>query len=178
MRLARHGANALRVAEWLEAHPGVTRVAYPGLASFPQAELARRQQRSGGGMLTFEVEGGTESALELMRLLRFCSLAENLGAVETLVTHSASMTHAALTSNERDALGIHDGLIRVSVGLEDPADIIADLEQALEQALSARRKAPAPGPVAVSARPAAEANAAAFARVEAVTAVARRGGGR
>jgi cystathionine beta-lyase/cystathionine gamma-synthase len=136
MRLARHSANALRVAEWLEAHPGVTRVAYPWLDSFPQADLARRQQKSGGGMVTFEVEGGTAPALELMRSLRLCSLAENLGAVETLVTHSASMTHAALTSLERETLGIGDGLIRLSVGLEEPADIIADLQQALETALA------------------------------------------
>jgi len=140
MRLERHGANALRVAEWLEQHPGVTRVAYPWLDSFPQVELARRQQRSGGGMLTFEVEGGTEPALVLMGSLRLCSLAENLGAVETLVTHSASMTHASLTASEREALGIGDGLIRLSVGLEDPADIIADIEQALVTALAATRQ--------------------------------------
>ncbi len=137
MRLERHSANAQRVAEWLEQHPGVTHVAYPWLDSFPQADLARRQQVAGGGMLTFEIQGGTEPALELMRSLNLCSLAENLGAVETLVTHSASMTHAALTAEERDALGIGDGLIRLSVGLEEPDHIIADLSQALDKALAA-----------------------------------------
>ena len=136
MRLERHGKNATAVAEWLEQRAGVTRVTYPWLDSFPQLELARRQQKTGGGMLTFEVEGGTEPAFELMRSLKLCSLAENLGAVETLVTHSASMTHASLTAEERQALGIYDGLIRLSVGLEEPADIIADLDQALDIALT------------------------------------------
>jgi len=87
-------------------------------------------------MLTFEVEGGTAAALELMRSLRLCSLAENLGAVETLVTHPASMTHASLPPEERSRLGIGDGLVRLSVGLENPADIIADLEQAITHAVS------------------------------------------
>ena len=141
MRMERHSANALEVARWLEQHPGVTQVTYPWLDSFPQAELARRQQASAGGMLSFEVVGGTEPALEIMSSLRLCSLAENLGAVETLVTHSASMTHASLTPEEREALGISDGLIRVSVGLEEPADIIADLDQALERALAAPERA-------------------------------------
>ena len=136
MRLERHSANAVRVAEWLERHAGVTHVAYPWLDSFPQAELARRQQKAGGGILTFEVEGGTAPALVLMASLSLCSLAENLGAVETLVTHSASMTHASLTDEERAALGIGDGLIRLSVGLEEPDDIIADLSQALDKALA------------------------------------------
>jgi len=136
LRLQRHSANALAVAEWLEQHPLVTAVSYPGLESFPQVELARRQQKAGGGMLTFEVEGGTAAALELMRSLRLCSLAENLGAVETLVTHPASMTHASLPPEERSRLGIGDGLVRLSVGLENPADIIADLEQAITHAVS------------------------------------------
>ena len=136
MRLERHSENAVAVAEWLEQRAGVTRVSYPWLDSFPQVELARRQQKTGGGMLTFEVEGGTAPAFELMGSLKLCSLAENLGAVETLVTHSASMTHASLTAEERQALGIYDGLIRLSVGLEEPADIIADLDQALDTALT------------------------------------------
>ena len=139
MRMQRHCVNALEVATWLERHPGVTRVAYPWLESFPQAELARRQQDAGGGVLCFEVVGGTEPALELMRSLQLCSLAENLGAVETLVTHSASMTHAALTADERDALGIGDGLVRLSVGLEEPSEIIADLDRALGIALAGSR---------------------------------------
>ena len=96
-------------------------------------------------MLTFEVQGGTEAALELMRSLNLCSLAENLGAVETLVTHSASMTHASLTAEERDALGIGDGLIRLSVGLEEPDHIIADLSQALDKALTTFQRPGADG---------------------------------
>ncbi len=135
MRLERHCANALLVAEWLQRHPRVTSVTYPWLESFPQAELARRQQKAGGGMLTFEVEGGTEPALDVMRSLELCSLAENLGAVETLATHSASMTHASLTADERSRLGIGDGLIRLSVGLENPQDIIADLDRAIERSV-------------------------------------------
>jgi cystathionine beta-lyase/cystathionine gamma-synthase len=145
MRLERHSANALAVARWLEQHPRVTAVSYPWLDSFPQLELARRQQRSGGGMLTFEVQGGTPAALHLMKSLNLCALAENLGAVETLVTHSASMTHAALTPEERERLGIGDGLVRLSVGLENPADIIADLEQAIEAAVPAEAVAAVAG---------------------------------
>src|SRR4029078_8242864 len=119
------------VARFLEAHPRVQSVAYPFLESFPQYELARRQQRSGGGLVTFEVEGGADAGVRVMTSVRLCKLAENLGAVETLVTHPASMTHAAVPVEQREAPGITDGLVRLSVGLEDPADIIADLEQAL-----------------------------------------------
>jgi cystathionine beta-lyase/cystathionine gamma-synthase len=106
-------------------------VAYPGLESFPQYDLARRQQKAGGGMIAFEVEGGTSAGIRLMNSLKLCSLAENLGAVETLVTHPASMTHATLPQKEREAIGISDGLVRLSVGLEDPEDIIADIDRAL-----------------------------------------------
>jgi len=139
MRLERHSANALAVARWLERHEHVTAVTYPWLGSFPQLELAVRQQKAGGGMLTFEVEGGTPAALELMRSLKLCTLAENLGAVETLATHSATMTHASLTAAERERLDIGDGLVRLSVGLENPADIIADLEQAIARGVDAAR---------------------------------------
>jgi len=132
LRMERHGRNALRVAEHLAAHPRVERLVYPGLPSFPQYELARRQQRSGGGLLAFEVEGGTEAGIRVMNALRLCALAENLGAAETLVTHPASMTHAAVPRAERQRTGISDGLVRLSVGLEDPADVIADLDRALE----------------------------------------------
>ena len=131
LRMARHGANALEVARYLAGHPRVVRLLYPGLASFPQAELARRQQRGGGALIAFEVEGGVEAGARLMSALRVCSLAENLGAAETLVTHPASMTHAAVPPAERAAVGITDGLVRLSVGLEDPRDLIADLDQAL-----------------------------------------------
>jgi cystathionine beta-lyase/cystathionine gamma-synthase len=131
LRIARHGANALTVARFLAGHPQVVRLLYPGLASFPQAELARRQQRGGGALLAFEVAGGAVAGARLMSALRICSLAENLGAAETLVTHPVSMTHAAVPPAERAAAGITDGLVRLSVGLEDPQDLIADLAQAL-----------------------------------------------
>ncbi|PYY15052.1 MAG: cystathionine gamma-synthase [Acidobacteria bacterium] len=134
MRLERHSNNALEVASWLENHPSVARVFYPGLESFPQHDLACRQQGAHGGMLSFEVTGGTPAALELMKSVKLCALAENLGAAETLITHPASMTHADIPPATREALGIPDGLIRLSVGLEDAADIIADLEQALGKA--------------------------------------------
>lgn len=131
LRMVRHSENALAVARFLEGHPKVTKVLYPGLPSFPQYQIATKQQRGGGGMLAFEVVGGTAAGIRLMNAVELCALAENLGAVETLVTHPASMTHAALTEDERNALGITQGLVRVSVGLENPADIIADLERAM-----------------------------------------------
>jgi methionine-gamma-lyase len=131
IRMERHSANALVVARYLEAHPRVGHVAYPFLESFPQYELARRQQRSGGGLIAVELEGGVDAGVRLMNGVRLCALAENLGAVETLVTHPASMTHAAVPREQREAAGITDGLVRLSIGLEDPADVIADLEQAL-----------------------------------------------
>ena len=131
LRMARHSENALKVAQFLEQHPKVTKVLYPGLPSFPQHAIALKQQRGGGVMLAFEVVGGTEAGIRLMNSVKLCSLAENLGAVETLVTHPASMTHAALSEDERNALGITQGLVRVSVGLENPDDVIADLVAAM-----------------------------------------------
>ncbi|HEX6899803.1 MAG TPA: PLP-dependent aspartate aminotransferase family protein [Thermoanaerobaculia bacterium] len=132
LRMERHSANALKLARFLEAHPRVTKIQYPGLESFSQHELARRQQGSGGALLAFEVEGGTEAGIRVMNNVRLCSLAENLGAAETLVTHPASMTHAAVPVAQREATGITDGLIRISVGLENADDLIADLRRALE----------------------------------------------
>ena len=134
LRMKRHSDNALRVAEHLERHPRVRTVHYPGLASFPQAELARRQQESGGGVLAFEVEGGVEAGIAVLNSVKLCALAENLGAVETLVTHPASMTHADVPREDRLRARISDGLIRLSVGLEDAEDVIADLDRALEAA--------------------------------------------
>jgi len=131
LRMERHSRNALRVAEYLAAHPRVVRLLYPGLPTFSQYELACRQQKSGGALLAFEVEGGTEAGIKVMNAVRLCSLAENLGAAETLVTHPASMTHSAVPRELREKTGITDGLIRVSVGLEDPDDLIADLGRAL-----------------------------------------------
>ena len=136
VRMQRHSENALAVARWLEQHPSVERVYYPGLDSFPQKELADRQQALPGGMLSFEVRGGTEAGIAVMNSVKLCSLAENLGAVETLITHPASMTHADVPPETRAAIGISDGLVRLSVGLESPRDLIADLEQAFRAAAS------------------------------------------
>ena len=129
-RLKAHCDNAQQIAEWLEAQSCVTRVLYPGLASFPQRELALRQQKAHGGLISFEVQGGADAGIAVMNAVKFCYLAENLGAVETLITHPASMTHADVPLEQRRAAGITDGLIRLSVGLEDPQDVIADLQQA------------------------------------------------
>ncbi len=130
LRIERHAANALEVATWLESHPGISHVLYPGLPSFPQYELACRQQRSGGGIIAFELAGGTTAALDFVQKIKLARLAENLGAVESLVTHPASMTHADVPRDQRERTGITDGLIRLSVGLESPVDLIADLDQA------------------------------------------------
>ena len=131
LRMERHCANALAVARFLEDHPRVTRVNYPGLDSFPQREIAKRQQRAGGALLAFEVEGGTEAGIKVLNNTRLCALAENLGSAETLITHPASMTHAAVPVEQRMATGITDGLVRLSVGLENPDDLIEDLRRAL-----------------------------------------------
>ena len=131
LRMKQHSENALRVARFLESHPRVTKLLYPGLESFPQFELARSQQTTGGALIAFEVEGGVNAGISLMNNVRLCALAENLGAAETLITHPASMTHADVPADQRQAAGITDGLVRLSVGLEDPLDLIRDLEQAL-----------------------------------------------
>lgn len=131
LRMARHSQNAIRIAEFLTDHDRVTKVIYPGLQSFPQFELAQRQQKTGGAMIAFEVAGGVEAGIRLMNSVRLCALAENLGAAETLITHPASMTHADVPAPQRQAAGITEGLVRLSVGLEDPADLIRDLDQAL-----------------------------------------------
>jgi cystathionine gamma-lyase len=136
LRIERHSANAQVVAEWLEQHPQITRVLYPGLKSFPQRELALTQQGAPGGMIAFEVEGGTTAGITLMNTVKLCSLAENLGAVETLITHPASMTHGDVPAEQRARTGVTDGLVRLSVGLENAQDIIADLDQALQHVRS------------------------------------------
>lgn len=133
LRMAQHSANALEIARFLETHPRVTKILYPGLESFPQFELARKQQTAGGALIAFEIEGGVEAGIRLMNNVQLCALAENLGAAETLITHPASMTHADVPALQRRAAGITDGLVRLSVGLEDPADIIRDLSRALAQ---------------------------------------------
>jgi cystathionine beta-lyase/cystathionine gamma-synthase len=132
LRMARHSANAMQVARWLERHPAVGRILYPGLPSHPQHEVAKRQMKDFSGMITFELKGGFEAGVKLMNALKLCALAESLGAVETMVTHPASMTHADVPRDQRMRCGITDGLVRLSVGIEDAEDILADLDQALK----------------------------------------------
>ena len=129
-RLAVHCSNATQVAAWLEAHPRVHRVYYPGLDSFPQKELAQKQQSGFGGMLAFELNAGTEESLRFIEALKLCTCAESLGSVETLVTNPATASHCDLPPELRERLGVTDRLIRLSVGLESPRDLIADFEQA------------------------------------------------
>ena len=131
LRLQQHCSSAQKIAEWLEQHPKVAHVHFPGLASFPQAALAQEQQALPGGIIAFELKGGADAGIQLMNTVKLCILAENLGAAETLITHPVSMTHGDVPREIRERTGITDGLVRLSVGLENPADIIADLENAL-----------------------------------------------
>jgi cystathionine gamma-lyase len=134
LRMQRHAQNAQRVAEFLENHPKVARVSYPGLASHPQHAVARSQMSGFSGMISFELEGGIPAGIALMNGVELCGLAESLGAVETMITHPATMTHAEVPADERAARGLTDGLVRLSVGIEDVDDIIEDLAQALDRA--------------------------------------------
>ena len=131
-RLAIHCAHAKQVAAWLEKHLHVAKVNYPGLESFPQHALAAKQQKDFGGMMSFELKGTTEQTLHFIEALKLCTCAESLGSVETLVTHPATASHCDMPLEERDRLGITDRLVRLSVGLESPKDLIADLEQAFQ----------------------------------------------
>ncbi len=137
LRIREHSRSAQVVAEHLAGHPKVAKVHYPGLTNFVQRRLASRLSvLTGGffgGLVSFEVKGGVEAGTTVMNSVRLCSLAENLGAAETLITHPVTMTHADVPRAQREATGITDGLIRLSVGLESPRDIIADLDQALER---------------------------------------------
>jgi len=130
LRMRQHDENGRAVARFLAEHPRVERVYYPGLPSHPQYELARRQMSGFGGMVAFDV-GSLEKARTVLESVRLCALAESLGGVETLISHPATMTHASVPPEERQRLGITEGLIRISVGCEDVEDIIADLDQAL-----------------------------------------------
>jgi len=130
MRLAAHCEHAGIVARWLEAHPRIAKVNYPGLDSFAQKPLAEKQQKGFGGMLSFELDASTEDSLRFMNALKLCTCAESLGSVETLATNPATASHCDLTVEQRTALGISERLIRLSVGIEAPADLIADFEQA------------------------------------------------
>jgi cystathionine gamma-lyase/cystathionine beta-lyase/cystathionine gamma-lyase/homocysteine desulfhydrase len=130
LRMRQHDENGRAVAHFLAEHPRVERVYYPGLPSHPQYELARRQMSGFGGMISFDV-GSLEKARTVLESVRLCTLAESLGGVETLIAHPATMTHASVPREERERLGITDGLIRLSVGCEDIEDILADLDRAL-----------------------------------------------
>lgn len=134
LRMERHTSNAQVVAEFLEGHPKVEKVVYPGLASHPQHDIARAQMDGFGGMISFELVGGISAGRTVMNSVKLCALAESLGAVETMITHPATMTHVDVPKEERHARGLTDGLVRLSVGIEDPEDIVADLKQALEKA--------------------------------------------
>jgi methionine-gamma-lyase len=132
LRMERHCSNAMELAEFLEKHPAVERVNYPGLNTHPDHQLAKRQMHGGfGAMLSFELKGGLEAGLQCMNRVKFCTLAPTLGDVDTLILHPASSSHLAVPIEIRLQNGITDGLIRLSVGIENAADIIADVEQAI-----------------------------------------------
>ncbi len=134
LRMKKHDSNAQTVAEFLEAHPKVSTVTYPGLPSHPMHKVAKEQMSGFSGMISFELTGGIPAGKTVMNSVQLAKLAESLGAVETMITHPATMTHADVPQAEREARGLTDGLVRISVGIENPDDIIADLEQALDKA--------------------------------------------
>src|SRR5690242_13087595 len=131
IRMEAHSANAVQVARWLEAQPSVARVYYPGLPSHPQHELAKRQQKTGGGIVSFEVKNGREAAWRIIDSVRMLSITANLGDVKSTLTHPATTTHARISQESRDAAGITEGLLRIAVGLEAVKDITADLARGL-----------------------------------------------
>lgn len=133
IRMKRHASNAQIVAEFLESHPQVEKITYPGLESHPQYSVAKEQMDGFSGMISFELKDGIPAGKTLMNSVNLCSLAESLGAVETMITHPATMTHVDVPEDERHARGLTDGLVRISVGIEDVDDIIDDLKQALEK---------------------------------------------
>jgi O-succinylhomoserine sulfhydrylase len=132
IRMEAQSRGALSLARWLEAHPGVRCVHYPGLASHPQHALAMRQQASGGAILSFEVEGGREAAWRVVDACRVVSITANLGDVKSTITHPASTTHGRVAPAVREAAGLGEGLLRLAVGLESEADLRADLSRGLE----------------------------------------------
>lgn len=133
LRMERHCSNSQKIAEWLEKHPLIKWIKFPGLKSHPQYEIGQRQHKGPGGMITFELEGGIEAGRCLMNSVKLCQLAVSLGGVETLIQHPASMTHFSMGKEAREAAGISDGLVRLSVGIENVDDLIEDLDQALEK---------------------------------------------
>lgn len=130
VRVRQHGENAMTVAKWLEKHPKVTRVIYPGLPSHPQHELAKRQQAGFGGLISFLIAGGRDAGRTVMNSVELCTLAVSLGDVDTLIEHPATMTHSTYSEEDLLKVGIDPAMVRLSVGLEDPEDVIADLAQA------------------------------------------------
>jgi len=134
LRMERHSANAERLVEYLAQHPKVKGINYPSLEQHPQRELAKRQMPHGfGGLLSFEVVGGREGAVRVINSFQLITIVPSFGTSRTIATHPATHTHCNMSPEEREAVGIYDGLIRLSVGLEDPEDIIADLDQALSK---------------------------------------------
>ena len=133
LRMEKHCHNAQLIAEWLEQQTLVKNLRYPGLKSHPHYQLGLKQHKGHGGMITFEVEGGIEAGKILMNSVKLCQLAVSLGGVETLIQHPASMTHFSMGKEAREAGGITDGLVRLSVGIENVDDLIADLDQAFER---------------------------------------------
>ena len=131
VRMERHAKNAARIAEFLSGHPKVEKVVWPGLPSHPQHALAKSQMSGFGGMLTFVIKGGLPAARSFLKAVKVFSCAESLGGVESLIEHPAIMTHASVPKESRERLGISDGFIRLSVGIEDAADLVDDLTQAL-----------------------------------------------
>ncbi len=134
LRMKKHNTNAQAVAEYLEAHPKVSQVTYPGLPSHQSHHIAKKQMSGFSGMISFELTGGIPAGKTVMNSVKLAKLAESLGAVETMITHPATMTHADVPKEDREARGLTDGLVRISVGIENPEDILADLEQALDKA--------------------------------------------
>lgn len=139
LRMVRHCESALAVARWLEAHEQVEWVRYPFLASHPQYEVARKQSSGGGGVISFSLKGGVDAGRRMMNAVKLCMLAVSLGGVETLIQHPASMTHASMGAEARRQAKIDDGLVRISVGIENVDELIADLDQALRAAANAGR---------------------------------------
>lgn len=131
LRMDRHCSNAMAVARYLESHPAIAKVMYTGLESHPDFEVAKKQMKHPGGMLSFELKGGVETGKQFIDRLQMCTRAVSLGTVDTLISHPASMSHASIPKTEREGYGITDGLIRMSVGIENIEDILADLTQAL-----------------------------------------------
>lgn len=134
VRMDRHGENALNLAEFLSKRKDIEKIKYPFLKSHPQYTIAKKQMKSGGGLVTFNLKGGIKQGVKFLNALQLCSLTANLGDTRTIVTHPASTTHAKLTEHERSAVGITPGLVRISAGLENIDDIIADIDQALKKA--------------------------------------------